>query len=454
MKIPTFHDKPWPVRGINLGSWLNIEDFMIGLPGVDWQMRAEAARQWGAAEAGAFFDAWETHFLSEADIAWIAARGFNTVRLPFHYLHLETDAAPGVFTGRAWDAIARCLGWCETHGLAVMLDLHGAPGGQNTTSPAGNATGYARLWQDQTCQDRTVALWTELLRRFHRSPALFSCNLFNEPMVNNHGPQTHPEQAAAMNALYARLIDAIRAIDSKVWIAIDGPVRSSGGVRWLDPALFADERTIFCYHHYPLEAYEGSVNYEQNQSRRGDGEADDMNFLREELREELEFAARIDRPVVLGEFGLPADWDPVLGARTLKAQLKIHEELGWGWLLWSYKDVNTIGLLNPAPDRPWRQWIEDPARIARHARVREGFQRYYDEIVIPELPKSPENSRTHDAAFDDAQRGLTRVLLDRGIHDLAQVPAAARHAMMEDFALHHCTVREDIWSELAPWLGK
>jgi Cellulase (glycosyl hydrolase family 5) len=271
-------------------------------------------------------------------------------------------------------------------------------------------------------------------------------------MVNNHGPQTHAAQAAAMNTLNARMIDAIRSIDSKVWIAIDGPVRSSGGVRWLDPALFADQRTIFCYHHYPLEAHEGSVNYERNQSCR-DENADDEVFLRQELREEIEFAARIDRPVVLGEFGLPAHWDPFMGSRTLKAQLKIHEALGWGWLLWSYKDVNTMDLLNPTPDRPWRNWVEDPARTERSTRVCEAFHRYYDEAVIPNLPKTPANSRTHDAAFDDARRGFTRVLLDSAIRDLAQIPAATRSAMMEDFNLRHCTVREDIWRELAPWLG-
>lgn len=30
----------------------------------------------------------------------------------------------------SWDYAKRAAGWCRTHGIQVMMDLHGAPGSQ------------------------------------------------------------------------------------------------------------------------------------------------------------------------------------------------------------------------------------------------------------------------------------------------------------------------------------
>lgn len=30
----------------------------------------------------------------------------------------------------SWDYAVRAAGWCRTHGIQVMMDLHGAPGSQ------------------------------------------------------------------------------------------------------------------------------------------------------------------------------------------------------------------------------------------------------------------------------------------------------------------------------------
>jgi len=30
----------------------------------------------------------------------------------------------------SWDYAVKAAGWCKTHGIQVMMDLHGAPGSQ------------------------------------------------------------------------------------------------------------------------------------------------------------------------------------------------------------------------------------------------------------------------------------------------------------------------------------
>lgn len=437
---------------MNLGSWLNIENFMIGLPGRDWQMRAAAKQLWGTEEADAFFKAWEAQFITEADIAEIARLGFDSIRLPVVYRLLESDDAPGVFNGSTWKAIDRCLAWAEKHGLAVMLDLHGAPGGQNTTHPSGNATGYPLLWQDKTYQDRTVALWEELVRRSRKSQAFFACNLLNEPMVNHQGPQSHAEQAAAMNALNQRLIEAIRRLNVDCWIAIDAPVRSSGGVRWLDTELFADPKTILGYHHYPFAAHESSTNFEQNQSAAEDLAALEK-FLWNEIEAERTFAEKIQRPVLLGEFGLPCSWDPVRGPRMVRAQLNVQDRLGWGWLLWSYKDVNHMGLYRPRRNTPWRVFVDDPNWQAKLSQIKSSFGEWFDQNVIAHLDKNDANFRTYDAAWDDCQRGIDRPMLEFRMQQLKQIPLQERCDLLSAFALENCQRQADIWNELAPWLS-
>ena len=60
------------------------------------------------------------NFITEADIAKIAAAGFNCVRVPLHNRLFDDD------TG--WKMLDRVLDWCEQHRLYAVLDLHMVPG--------------------------------------------------------------------------------------------------------------------------------------------------------------------------------------------------------------------------------------------------------------------------------------------------------------------------------------
>ena len=75
------------IRGTNLGNWLNPEGYMFGFRKCNSpHFIDEMFRQLvGPEEAANFWAAFKDNYVTEADIAFIAATGANTVRLPFHY---------------------------------------------------------------------------------------------------------------------------------------------------------------------------------------------------------------------------------------------------------------------------------------------------------------------------------------------------------------------------------
>lgn len=435
--------QPFDLKGINLGCWLNIEHFMIGLAGIDWQNRKAFERQLETDTARRFFDTFHDVFITEKDIAFIASLGLNTVRLPFNYRYFESDLEPFVYREETFRRIDRLMEWCALYGLCVLLDFHAAPAGQNRTLPADNATGYSGLWNSRHAQERVVALWQEMARRYGKHPALFGYDLLNEPQVNQHGEQTAEEQTEQMNRLFGRVSEAIRAVDPDHTIVIEGPVRSSGGVRLLDPALFEDPRTAVSYHYYPFASHEASINYEAERS-----ESDRMDeltaFVRKQIRNEHEFALRVNRPLILGEFGVSRAYGDLSRLLNIAgSQMRVCRELGHYWMLWSYKDVGRMGLVCPRPDTDWRRFVDDPQWLVLKEGCLQEFHEHFDRVYIPRMGKDERNRLVFDAAYNDMLDGLRRILLDRQVERL-KASGLNIPRLPEAFAFENCDVLPEL----------
>ena len=122
------------LRGVGLGNWMLPEGYMWGFgPGAESPREIEALFARHAPEAAAsFWEEFRDAFIDEADIALIAASGFDHVRLPINSRVIQDDAGNPIEAGYA--LIDRLIEWCRTHRLWVLLDLHGAPGGQTGTN--------------------------------------------------------------------------------------------------------------------------------------------------------------------------------------------------------------------------------------------------------------------------------------------------------------------------------
>jgi len=82
------------LRGVCVGGWMNMENFINGYPGDESGVRRAAAEILGPARAEFLFDRWLDYFFNADDVVFLKEYGANVVRLPLNYRHLEPDADP------------------------------------------------------------------------------------------------------------------------------------------------------------------------------------------------------------------------------------------------------------------------------------------------------------------------------------------------------------------------
>ena len=121
------------IRGTNLGNWLNPEGYMFGFQKVNSahfidEMLRQAV---GPYATDLFWANFKNNYITEADIAFIASTGANTIRLPFHYKLFTHEDYMGLAANQdGFQRMDQVVEWCRKYGLYVILDMHDAPGGQ------------------------------------------------------------------------------------------------------------------------------------------------------------------------------------------------------------------------------------------------------------------------------------------------------------------------------------
>ncbi len=79
-----FRNEPILFSGLGVGSWLNMEHFMVGMPGTDKQIRDTFAQVLGEEDAAAFFESFVMNFMTDADFVFLKEAGVNLIRVPFN----------------------------------------------------------------------------------------------------------------------------------------------------------------------------------------------------------------------------------------------------------------------------------------------------------------------------------------------------------------------------------
>jgi endoglucanase len=207
------------LRGVGLGNWLLPEGYMWKFgPGAESPREIEAlvSRLLGDDSAEAFWKDFRETFISEQDIAKIAASGFDHVRLPINSRVVMTEQGLPIEAGFA--LIDRVIQWCRKHHLWVLLDLHGAPGGQTGTNIDDSPNNKPELFMDRRYWDQTLDLWRLLATRYAKETVVLGYDLLNEPLPNEWQYQYVDE----LSKLYQELTAVIRAVDSNHLIVYEG----------------------------------------------------------------------------------------------------------------------------------------------------------------------------------------------------------------------------------------
>ena len=426
------------LRGFCLGGWMNMENFITGYPAHESGMRAAVTAALGEEKARFFFDRFLHYFIREDDLRFIKSLGCTVVRIPFNYRHFESDDRPFEYKPEGFALLDEAIGWARAHKLYVILDLHAVQGWQSAGWHCDNAAGMPLFWGQKVFEDRAVALWEELARRYCDEPFVAGYNVMNEPQC---------AEAKWLNRFYRRVTEAIRAIDSDHILFLEGN-HYSQQFHELEPPF--DRNAVYSSHYYAVPGLDADEY---------PGEFDGVFYNRERVeagyRERVAFMRQHYVPHWLGEFGCIYA-DEVLEESRLRLMadlLDIAEEGGDHWTIWTYKDIGKMGLVYTAPESAWMRRTR-PVREAKTAlRCDSWIERHKGEIgqyIRAMTDHVREILVGQPGSWDDLEESLRFKVCD-GLLSQMLLPAFAEQfrgmseteidEMMQSFALENCVQR-------------
>ena len=328
------------LRGVCVGGWLNMENFITGYSANESLMRSTVLKVLGPERYERFFDRLLSAFYDEADVAFLARNGFNAVRIPVNYHHLEDDARPFEIIEAGFRYLDRAIEQGGRYGIYTVIDLHTAPGSQNQHWHSDNPTHIAAFWQHPHFQDRAVAIWQAIATRYRDNPWVAGYNLLNEPA---------DESRSVVGPFYERTVAAIREIDPDHVIFIDGNTYSTEFDIFDQPW---ETNTVYTLHDYVSAGLGRGGDYPGYT----DGAWVDKETARAKFLQRADYAIKTGTPVYVGEFAPIYTGDENVDAQRrqiLADQLELYRERDVSWSSWMYKDLGRQGVVNVRPDSPY-----------------------------------------------------------------------------------------------------
>ena len=321
-------DKGQPValRGCNLGNWLLNELWMMDMtrpddPKDQWQMEDLLQQRFGAKEKERLLDLYRENWIKPRDFDIIKSWGFNVVRLPFYYGLLEDDAAPGRLRPDAFQWLDRAIAMAAQARIYLIVDMHGAPGGQSTDQCTGRG-GQNKLWLPEN-RKRAAFLWEKIAERYRDNPTVAAYDLLNEPYGDYHSEPPDSTIIATMD----ELIRAIRAVDQRHLIFCAGSLRGMG--MYGAPASHGWENVGYTEHFYP--GLFGGVPSLETHAR----------FISLDLRGKEDLLKQWQAPFLAGEFNVV--FDKAGSAAMMRRYYDIYASNGWAATMWTYKIIKHQG---------------------------------------------------------------------------------------------------------------
>lgn len=293
------------LRGVGLGNWLLPEGYMWKFgPGAESPREIEklVSKLLGEEAAQDFWHNFRQTFICEDDIALISANGFDHVRLPINSRIIMTDDGLPIESG--FELIDQLIEWCRIHNLWVLLDLHGAPGGQTGTNIDDSPNNMPELFMDKRYWNQTLEIWRLLASRYATESVVLGYDLLNEPIPN----EWQYKYSVDLARLYREITAVIRSVDSNHLIVYEG---SHWATNWDIFTEVWDANSLLQFHKYWSPPDKASI----------------QKFL--------DFREKLGLPIYMGEGGENnAEW--------IYTAFRLYERYDIGWNFWTWKKIETV----------------------------------------------------------------------------------------------------------------
>ena len=298
------------LRGVGLGNWLLPEGYM-------WKFGNEADRPRrieklvcdliGPENAQRFWTEFRKNYIAEADIQRIAQLGYNSVRPALNSRLFVTDGNPTAYSEEGFLLLDNLVKWCKANRVYVIIDMHAAIGGQTGQNIDDSANDQPELFMDPRNQDELVALWTAIAKRYKDEPAVAGYDLLNEPLPARTGAEK--AYKAQLEPLYMRITRAIREVDSRHMIIIEGADWANDWSMFTGPF---DKNMVYQFHYYCW----------------------DNPTTVKSIQKYLDYRTKFNTPVWAGETG---ERDNAIYWETTQ----YFESHNVGWSFWPWKKMDT-----------------------------------------------------------------------------------------------------------------
>ncbi len=220
-----------------------------GVAGTQHEFRAKLIESMGEVKTDSFYNAWLAYHFTRRDVDSMKTWGFNSVRVAMHYKWftppIEDETVFGEITwlDRGFQMIDSLVDWCADNEMYLILDLHGAPGGQGANADISdyNPT-KPSLWESRENKEKTIALWRKLAERYSNEPWIGGYDLINE--TNWTFPEGNNSQ---LRSLLEEITTAIREVDTNHIVIIEGNSYAND-FSGLTPPW--DDNFVYSFHRY------------------------------------------------------------------------------------------------------------------------------------------------------------------------------------------------------------
>jgi endoglucanase len=309
------------LRGLGLGGWMIQEGYMLksgAFAGPQHIIKQKITDLIGTENTAKFYKAYKSNGITKKDIDSLAAWGFNSIRLPMHYnlytlpIEQETVSGQNTWLDEGFKMTDDLLNWCAANKIYLILDLHGAPGGQGHDANISDYdTSKPSLWESAANQDKMVALWKKLALRYKDNPWIGGYDIINEPNWNFDGKNLNgcdERLNIPLRNLEIRITKAIREVDSNHIVIIEG---NCWGNNYDGIFPLWDDNMALSFHKY----------WNQN----------DLPSI----QKFLDYRTQYNVPIWLGETGENSNvW--------FKEVVSLAESNNIGWAFWPMKKIDNI----------------------------------------------------------------------------------------------------------------